>query len=279
MRQLINFLAVAAIAYGALLALVFVWQPRMLYLPNIAGPGLIATPAAIGLAFEDVRFATSDGLTLHGWLAPAADAGAVVLHCHGNGGNISHRLEMLRLLHDLGLSVLLFDYRGYGLSEGRPTEDGTYRDAEAAWRFLVGERGYAPRNVILFGHSLGAAVAAHLAQHVQAGAVILESPFTSAPELASVHYWFLPARRLTRFQYATAQYVRNVHAPLLVIHSPQDEIVPIEHGREVFRNAREPKVFLETLGDHNEGFVLSGERYTSGLRRFIAQHVTPRGVR
>jgi uncharacterized protein len=123
----------------------------------------------------------------------------------------------------------------------------------------------------VFGHSLGAAVAAHLAQEVQPGALILESPFTSIPEVAAHHYWFLPARRLVRFRYSTAEYVRGVQAPVLVLHSVSDRVVPYQHGREVFRNAHEPKSFVEIRGDHNEGCVIDEAQYTAGLRQFLAQ--------
>jgi fermentation-respiration switch protein FrsA (DUF1100 family) len=216
-----------------------------------------------------MRFTTRDGVSLHGWFIPSPDTESVVLFCHGNAGNISHRLDSIRIFHDLGLSVFIFDYRGYGLSEGRPSEEGTYRDAEAAWNHLVEGRGIPSDRIILFGRSLGAAVAAHLAQTARPSALILESAFASVPEIASHHYWYLPVRWLSRFKYATAAYVRAVHAPTLVIHSRDDEINPIEQGRDVFRQANEPKVFLEISGDHNSGFLLSGARYTEGLRQFL----------
>jgi fermentation-respiration switch protein FrsA (DUF1100 family) len=261
---------ILAVGYATLLAIVFAFQARLLYLPNIAGAGLAATPASIGLPFEEAHPTTSDGVKLHGWLVLAPRSERIVLHFHGNGGNISHRLELLRILHGMGLSVFLFDYRGYGLSEGRPSEAGTYLDAAAAWTYLVEQRGYAPDDIILFGHSLGAAVAAYLARQVRPGALILESPFTSIPDIAAHHYWFIPARSLARFRYTTADYVRAVNAPVLVLHSASDAVVPFEHGREVFRNANDPKTFLEILGGHNAGAVVDEAQYTNGLRQFIA---------
>lgn len=269
MRHLIGVLGAIALSYAVLLALVYFYQPRMLYLPYIGGTGLAGTPSDIGLAFEEVRFRTRDGVMLHGWYVPRTGAHKIVLHAHGNGGNISHRLDLLQLLHQLDVSVFLFDYRGYGASEGQPSEAGTYQDVRAAWDYLVEQRGHAPEEIILFGHSLGAAVVAHLAQKVRPAALILESPFTSIPDIASHHYWFLPARRLARFRYATGEYVRNVTAPVLVVHSQADEIVPFEHGAAVFRSANEPKRFLEIDGDHNQGFLLSGKTYAQGLRSFI----------
>jgi pimeloyl-ACP methyl ester carboxylesterase len=209
--------AVCQESAAPLLAIVFAFQAQLLYLPNIAGAGLAATPESIGLSFEEARLTASDGVKLHGWLVLAPRSRRVVLHFHGNGGNISHRLELLRLLHGMGLSVFLLDYRGYGMSESRPSETGTYLDAAAAWTYLVDQRGYAPDDIILFGHSLGAAVAAYLGGQVRPGALILESPFISIPDIAAHHYWFLPARALVRFRYATAEYavcrVRSERGP------------------------------------------------------------------
>jgi alpha/beta superfamily hydrolase len=273
MRDMLSLLFTIAAVYLALCVLVFIFQARLLYLPNIGGRGLSATPADIGLAFEDVRFSTRDGAALHGWFIPAPQAQHVLLHCHGNGGNISHRLDAIRLFHDLGLSVFIFDYRGYGLSAGRPDEEGTYRDAEAAWNYLLDARGLSAERIVVHGHSLGAAIAAQLVRGRQPAALILESPFTSIADVASRHYWFLPVRWLSRFDYPTAAFVRDVHAPLLVVHSQYDEISPFAHGRVVFEQANEPKAFLEIGGDHNAGFLLSGARYTEGLREFLRQHI------
>lgn len=275
MQGVVSVLLVAGAAYLALVLCVYLFQSRLLYLPNIGGHGLSATPADIGLAFEEVRFSTRDGVSLHGWFIPAPRAQGVLLHCHGNGGNISHRLDSIRLVHDLGLSVFIFDYRGYGLSAGRPTEEGTYRDAAAAWQYLREARGFREQDIVVYGQSLGAAIAAHVARDRRAAALILESPFTSIADVASHHYWFLPVRWLTRFKYPTAEYVRDVHAPTLVIHSAQDEITPFEHGRAVFEQANAPKTFLEISGDHNAGFLLSGARYTNGLRAFIDAQALP----
>ena len=272
-QTVMSFLLYAGAVYAVLVLLVYIFQGRLLYLPNIGGRGLAATPADIGLEYEDVRFSTIDGVTLHGWFVPARDAGGVLLHCHGNGGNISHRLDSILLFHELGLSVFIFDYRGYGLSDGQPGEAGTYRDAEAAWNHLVATRAIPAGRIVVHGHSLGAAIAAQLVRGRQAAALILESPFTSVPDVARTHYWFLPVRWLSKFEYPTADYVRDVHVPTLIIHSPQDEIIPVRLGREVFKQANEPKSFLEISGDHNAGFLLSGARYMEGLRTFLRDHV------
>ena len=271
MRTLGTFLLVTAASYVALVVLVYVFQARLIYFPNLGGRGLRATPADIGLEFEDLKLKTDDAVLIHGWYVPAPAAGQVVLFCHGNAGNISDRLESIRIFHELGLSVLIFDYRGYGLSSGRPDEPGTYRDAETAWTYLT-RRGYRPDQIIVFGRSLGAGVAAHLARERRPGALILESAFTSVADLGSYHYWYLPVRWLTRFRYATVNYVRQVTAPVLVVHSRNDEIVPFQFGQRVFEQAQEPKGFLEITGGHNDGFLVSGPVYTEGLRRFVDKY-------
>jgi fermentation-respiration switch protein FrsA (DUF1100 family) len=273
LRSLLPYVLAGGGIYALLVLLVFVTQARMLYFPDMPGRQLQATPAALGLDFEDVRFTASDGVALHGWFVPASGARATVVFCHGNAGNISHRLDWLRILHGLDLNVLLFDYRGYGESAGSPTEEGSYRDAEAAWAYVTGKRGARPGEVILFGESLGGAVAAQLATRVTPGVLVLHSAFTSVPDLAAYHYWFLPVRALARFRYSTAEYLAQINAPVLVIHSRDDEIVPFGHGRALYERAREPRRLVEIAGDHNGGFLRSEALLVRGLREFLNQHV------
>jgi uncharacterized protein len=262
-----------AVLYGGLMVLVYAFQERFLYHPNLFGGGLDATPALLGFDYEDVHVTTDDGVRLHGWYVPGAGSRGVALHFHGNGGNISHRLAAIPMLHSLGLDAFLVDYRGYGLSEGRPSEAGTYLDAQAAWRYLVDERGRAPGEVVVFGYSLGAAIAAHLARAVQPAALVMEAPFTSARAVASHHYWFLPVGLLLRFEYPTARFVSQVDSPVLVLHSPDDEIVPFAQGRAVYEAAPGPKAFAQITGRHAEGPSGDRERYTKALRWFLDSHV------
>jgi len=259
--------------YLAFVALVFLGQSRLLYLPDAAGRGLAATPQAIGLGYENVHLRTEDGVSLHGWLVSApvtVRRGMTLLFFHGNAGNISHRLDSIRIFADLGLDVFIFDYRGYGLSEGSPSEPGTYRDATAAWRWLTGERGLAPGQILLFGRSLGAAVALELATRVEPAGVILESAFTSVPDLGAEIYPFLPVRLLSRYRYDNLGRIASVRAPLLVVHSRGDEIIPFRQGQALFAAASEPKRFLELQGGHNDGFLASGVGYRRGLAEFLA---------
>ncbi len=266
-------LALIVGGYAALVAIAFVFQDRLLYLPGVPSRTLTATPASVGLDFEEVTLETVDGVRLHGWHVPARAARGTLLFFHGNAGNISHRLDSLALFHELDLDVLIIDYRGYGRSTGQPSEAGTYDDAEAAWRHLTAGRGIDPRRIVVFGRSLGGAVGARLAARHRPGTLIVESGFTSAPELAAEVYPFLPARRLTRFEYATERALRSVECPVLIAHSRDDEIIPYRHGRRLFEAAHEPKRFLEMSGGHNEGFLVSGARYRDGLRAFIEAHL------
>ncbi len=263
-------------AYAALVMLVFIGQSGMLYLPDLPSRELATTPRAIGLAYEDVRIRTEDGVQLHGWFIPVAEPRGTLLFFHGNAGNISHRLDSIRIFHALELSVLIFDYRGYGQSEGKPSEAGTQRDAIAVWRYLTQERGVPPQRIVLFGRSLGAAVAAWLATQRTPGALIVESAFTSVPDVAAEHYWWLPVRLLSRFDYATRDDVQAVRCPVLVVHSPDDEIIPFRHGEAIFAAAPEPKELLRLRGSHNEGFLLSEATYTGGLDAFLTRHLPGR---
>jgi fermentation-respiration switch protein FrsA (DUF1100 family) len=258
-----------ALGYLGLVSFVYVRQPKMIYFPT---KEIEKTPAAIGLSFEEVALKTSDGLTIAAWYVPAPDARAVLLFCHGNGGNMSHRLDSIRIFHDLGLSVLIFDYRGYGRSEGAPTEKGTYLDAEAAWHFLVKDKGIDPARMVIFGRSLGSAVAAELAMRKKAGALIIESGFTSIPDIGKKYYPYMPVSLITRFHYATIDKVSSLALPKLFIHSPEDEVIPSDHGVRLFEKAREPKEFLQIRGGHNEGFLQSGYFYINGLEQFIRKY-------
>ncbi len=266
-------LLLVAIVYGAMLFFVFLYQNNLLFLPNIGGRTVDATPANVGLAYEPVTLTTSDKVELDGWFLPVEQARGVILFCHGNAGNISHRLDSLLLFHRLGYSVLIFDYRGYGRSKGSPTEAGTYRDAEAAWQYLVKERHIDPGRIVFFGRSLGAAVAAQLATIHPPGALILESCFTSVPDMAAKLYPLLPVRLLSRLHYNVVDYLQQISCPLLVIHSPDDEIIPFSHGEKLFATGRPPKKFIKLKGGHNEGFLVTGHAYTQGLADFLEEQL------
>lgn len=274
MGMLASVVLIAVGVYLALLLLLFLMQSRLLHLPGVPGRSLDATPAAIGLNWEEVTLSAADGVKLHGWYLPAPQAehrtvDRTVLFLHGNAGNISHRLESLEIFHELGLATLIIDYRGYGRSEGKPSEAGLYRDADAAWHYLVEDRKIPPQRVIVFGRSLGAAVAAHLAAERPLGGLILESAFTSVPDRGAELYSIFPIRLLARIHYPTAEWVTQVRAPVLVIHSEEDELIPFHHGEAIYQAAPEPKQFLPIQGDHNSGFILSRPVYMEGLAQWF----------
>jgi len=272
------YLLIPLAVYLLLLAILFFSQSRLLYYPNLPSRQLSAFPGSLGMAFETVELSADDGVKLHAWYLPVENPRATLLFFHGNAGNISHRLDSLKLFHDLQLSVLIFDYRGFGLSEGTPSETGTYLDAEAAWRYLTNDRAIPSRRIILFGRSLGGSIAAWMAARSDAMGLILESAFTSIPDLASGIYPFFPVRWLSRLRYDTLHHLQSVQAPVLVIHSRNDEIIPMSHGERLYAQASEPKRFLELNGGHNDGFLQSGSRYITGLEEFIESLVTERGL-
>jgi len=265
--SLARIVLAAAAVYAIFCAAVFLFQDGMIYQPF---GRLELYPSAAGLDYEDVNFSAPDGISLHGWFIPAGKTpSGVLLFFHGNAGNISHRLDSIRIFHDLGLDVFIFDYRGYGLSAGKPSEEGFYADGRAALGFLL-EKGYSPGEVILFGRSLGGAVAARIAGETTPAALIIESSFTSLAAIAARVAPLFPVGLLLRSGFHTEALLPAVRCPVLVIHSPDDEMIPFSHGKRLFEAASEPKAFLETSGDHNSGFLLSGAVYTEGLASFIS---------
>lgn len=266
-----NIVVSIAIAYGAIVALLFLFQSRLVYFPEI-GRDIAATPQAYGLDFESVNIATEDGETLHAWWVPAKDARGTILFFHGNAGNISHRIDYLLMFRRLGYATLIFDYRGYGKSTGSPSEEGTYRDAAAAWRWLTQTRGIGPGDIVFAGESLGGAVASWLAVRHAPRALVLLSTFTSAPDLGAQVYPFIPVRLISRFSYDNLANLRQIKAPVLVAHSRDDDIVPFGHGKRIFEAASEPKQFLEMRGGHNDGFVFMREEWVKALAGFLERH-------
>ncbi len=267
------------VLYVAISAYVYVFQGRYLYFPNIPTRELQTTPADIGYDYDDVTVQTADDQKLHGWFIERDSPRGTVLFFHGNAGNISHRLDSIAFWHKQGFEVLIFDYRGYGRSSGTPSEAGTYQDGQALWDYLLNERHADPEQIVLFGRSLGAAIAARIAYENAPRALILESVFSSVRDMGRRYYPWLPVRWITRLHYDTAALASQIDCPILVIHSRDDEIIPFDQGRKVFEQATEPKEFLEILGDHNGGFILSGPLYRDGVGEFLDNYfpVAPSG--
>ena len=269
-RTLLLILLIAVGGYVGVNILLYVFQSYLVYMPR---RHLVATPADLGLPYQDVTFASADGVQLSGWWVPAPRSRGAVLFCHGNGGNISHYLEPVEMFHRLGLSTLVFDYRGYGQSAGSPTEEGTYLDAEAAWFYLVREQEVSPDRIIVCGRSLGGPIAAWLAQQHTPGGLLLEATFTSIPELSTTLYPLFPTRWLARYDYNTLGHLSRVTCPVLVVHSREDNLIPFSHGQGLYQAAGEPRAFLEIAGGHNDGFSLSAEPYQAALEEFVSSRL------
>jgi len=233
---------------------------------------LYRTPSDIGLSFRQFEAISSEGNRIHGWLVPAETGNMTVLYCHGNTGNISDRLETVQLLNRLGLSVAMFDYQGYGQSEGKPSEDATHEDASAALQFLIGEMDIAENKIIIMGRSLGGPIATRLAALHNPAALILESTFTSAVDLGSDMYPWLPIDWLLKFEYETHRYLRQVDSPVFMAHSVDDDVIPFQHSQELYEIAQQPKMFVELIGSHSTGFKETGTKYQEGLQRFLEEN-------
>ncbi|MFZ0034006.1 MAG: alpha/beta hydrolase [Sedimentisphaerales bacterium] len=264
--MLISIVVVLFIAYSGLGLVLYFMQPVFLYSPVRE---VLYTPGELGLDFEKVIFKSDDGLMLSGWYIPANSSELTVLFCHGNGGNMMHALDTINILYNLGLNCLVFDYRGYGNSEGKPGEDGTYLDVKAAYKWLTEEKKVSPDDIIVFGRSLGGSIAARLARKVRVGALIIESAFTSYVDIGRKFYPYMPVRWFARFSYRTIDYVKKVHCPVMIIHSRNDETIPFEFGLELYEAANEPKEFVEIFGSHNDGFLVSSETYKSAWMKWL----------
>ncbi|MDH2916344.1 MAG: alpha/beta hydrolase [Gallionella sp.] len=271
MRMIWHVLGMLLAVYVGLALLLFFFQSRLVFYPQVDRE-VFVTPAQIGLPFEELHLKTADGVVLHGWYVAADKSRGTVLFAHGNAGNISHRLDYLAMFHRLGYDTLIFDYRGYGNSEGQPDEQGTYLDAEAAWQFLAQQKHVPACRIVLFGESLGGAVAAQLATRHRPAALVIASSFTSVPDLGQQLYPYLPVRLISRIRYDTQVYLQQVSSPVMIAHSPQDEIIPFTHGQALFAAARPPKEFLELTGGHNDGFIFMREDWVKALADFLSKH-------
>ncbi len=270
-RMLLQLLTVTVAAYVIVVLFTWMTQDRLIYFPQIGGVASL-TPAQVKLPFEELRIPTADGETLAAWWVPATPSRGAVLLFHGNAGSIADRIDYLPHFHAMGYAVLLVDYRGYGASTGKPSEQGTDLDAQAAWQWLTVGRGIKPGAIVLAGESLGGAVAAGLAARVQPRALVLVSTFTSVTDLGSEIYPWLPVRLISRYRYDTLAYLRNYRGPVLVAHSRDDEIVPFAHGERLYAAASGHKTMLEMRGGHNESFLFSQPPWVRTVSDFLEHH-------
>lgn len=249
--------------YGLVCLAILLLQEKLIFYPG-AAPEL--TPASSGLEYRDVSIVTRDGTSIHAWFVPAqarvnTQRARAVLMCHGNAGNVESRLVAAKFFARAGFAVLLFDYRGYGKSQGRPSEEGTYLDAEAAHEHLIRVEGFAAERVLVHGESLGGAVAIELARRRMVAGLVLENTFTSLPDIGQKLYPWVPVRWLARLQFDSAAKIGSLERPVLVVHTSEDEVVPFAHGRALYEAARGPKSFLATDGPHNGGGFLRRKQW------------------
>jgi fermentation-respiration switch protein FrsA (DUF1100 family) len=265
------FLLYILIAYVLLLALIRIFEHKLVFFPDY--------PARLdgdwhprGLPVEDIRLTASDGTKLHAWWIPNNQAKFTFLAFHGNASNIANRAPTYEFLRSVPANVLALEYRGYGHSEGKPSEAGIYQDSEAAYQYLVNTKAIDPKTIISFGQSLGTAVASHLAAQHKVGGLILEAPFPSASRIAKHFYPFLPGVSLLVYsQFDTRARLKEIDVPLLIVHCRQDPVIPFELGREVFEAARNPKTLLEINNTcHEEASLVAPARYHAALQQFLS---------
>jgi len=272
---ILAFLGVVAGAYLLFCLLAFIFQRQLIYFPfrwteeqaSRANPG-----------YEVLWLSGRDGVRLHAWMVRRQESAWTVVITHGNGGNLMFHEPLLALCRSLGLQAILFDYRGYGLSTGRPTQEGLLRDAEAVVEYVERSLGVPRERIVYFGQSLGSGVAALLAERHPPGKLILESAFPSLSRVASHHYPFLPVRFLLLDRYDAQRAFRSISCPVLFLHPAQDEIIPIEMGRELFARAREPKVFVPIpRAHHNDAFEVAPGEHRRAIGEFLKEGSAPVG--
>ncbi len=274
-KPMLSLLATLAFLYVCLLGLLLVFERNFIFFPQFPGR-LSGNWHPQGLAVEDVWLTAEDGVKLHAWWIPAPGEQAspvpVILAFHGNAANLPNREEIFRLLREAPAHVLAVEYRGYGKSEGRPSEAGIYADARAGYDYLTRQRGIAPGRIIVYGASLGTAVATDLAVNRKVGGVTLEAPFPSVAALARRVYWFLPGLgALARTKLDTVGKISRMQAPLLVLHCTRDPVIPIEFGRQVYAAAAQPKRFVEIEGEcHETASLVAPKEFLGALREFAS---------
>ena len=265
-------------SYLLVLVLLRVFESRLIYFPGRERV-LTPPPPSLNLPVEPIAFSTEDGIRLVGWIMPAT-GDFWLLICHGNAGNLSQfdRPKHYAGLHRLGLNLMAFDYRGYGESEGSPNEPGLYRDADAAYRYLREERHVPAERIILFGHSLGSAVAIDLAGRVPSAGLIVEGAFTSAVNRGQEVYPYIPVRWVARSRYASLEKISRVSGPKLFLHARRDEVIPLSHGRRLYAAAAPPKTFVELEGSHGDAFDADSSTYFGSIDRFVRGQLVNRGT-
>jgi len=232
-----------------------------------------ATPESEGMAFEELTLTSSDGVRLSAWYIPSQSSKGTVLICHGNARNMSGDLDVIKMFHTLSYHVFIVDYRGYGKSEGHPDEEGTYRDAQAAWDWLIKTKDESPERLVICGRSLGGAIATELASKNPAKALILEASFTSLAAAGQEIYPYFPVKFLSRFQYDTLDKLKHIDCPVLVVHSRDDKLIPFRHAQRLYEAVKGKKTLLVIGGPHKGGYKPTLEKYQQGVQDFLRSEV------
>jgi fermentation-respiration switch protein FrsA (DUF1100 family) len=268
--RLVNLLVTLVIAYLLALVAIRLFESHLIFFPNYPGR-LEGDWHPRNLPVEDVWLNSSDGTRLHAWWIPNDHAKFTFLAFHGNASNIANRAEVYEFLRDTPANVFALEYRGYGKSEGKPSEAGIYRDADAAYQYLVDTEAIPPKSIVSFGQSLGTAVAANLAASREVGAVVLEAPFPSASVLARKLFWFFPGIELfVRGQLNTAARLNETSAPILIVHCTEDRVIPFQFGQAVYSSAPSHKRFLQIEGMcHEEPSLIAPAKYHAALQDFL----------
>lgn len=263
------------------------YQTHGIYFPTHE---IYYTPNQAGLHYEEINFKATDGVELNGWFVPNKNSKATLLFCHGNAGNISHRIDIIKLFHSINVGVFIFDYRGYGKSNGTPSENGLYKDALGAYKYLSNSMGYKPEKIVIYGKSVGANVAIELASRVKAAALISDSAFCSAIHMSKAIFPFLPQKWVDKagksnsiqrklegwlllIKFDALDKIKHINIPKLIIHSQDDEMVPFTQGKKLFEATSEPKEFYKMHGGHNESIMMYKEEYTKKISNFLDKYL------
>ena len=266
-------LAILAGIYLIVIGYLFFNQKQMVYYPYNK---LTATPEDMGIKYENMEIKISETETVHGWYIPSSDNSNkhVVLFCHGNAGNISNRLYTVQLFQTLDIPLLMFDYRGYGISKGEPSEENSYQDAQLCYKWLIKEKKYKEENIIVFGRSLGGGVGVELSLREKVKGLILESTFTSTGDLGNKLFPIFPIKWFLKYKYESISKIKDLGCPVLIIHSSEDDLIPYYMGRELFETATEPKEFFDIFGGHNDREYLENPEYIDNIKRFITDEIS-----
>lgn len=267
--QLLWIAVLAAGIYLLLTVLLYVFQERLIFFPSST---ITYTPADAGIGANDVYFESANGKTLHGWYAEADSGAVTILFSHGNAGNISNRVHTMETFLVMGFNVFIYDYQGYGRSEGRPTEKGIMQDGLAAWDVLVERKNVNPDLILPVGRSLGGAVAAHIAVTHQTAGLALESTFTSVPDVAARVYRIFPVRMLARVKLDNLKALGAYNGALLVGHSKTDQVIPYDMGRTLYESFSGPAHWLEMTGGHGDGYAMTGRSYSEAYLDFAERY-------